>query len=296
MSSVSLAALRDAGVALRPHEAVAIAQLLIRQPEVSEPVVNPPYGPPTPESVEVDSDGSVVCTCSATTPAVSELAILLNALLPPEITRVPGGLRYAIGRALLEVEAPPFDSIEDFSRALARFERGDRRDVVRGLLERSLAAAPAYADDSTFSVLIGREALPKPPRFVERRRAGPGADELRRQLRDADRQFYEALVAFEHGDARFPYIVGFLWNGKDAPPADHVRLRRIQSVNGHRISFIDATPSAGSKGALVIEDAHGNTISMSNGKIAIKSVAVLELTAPTITLNGRIVAPNANPI
>jgi uncharacterized protein involved in type VI secretion and phage assembly len=106
----------------------------------------------------------------------------------------------------------------------------------------------------------------------------------------------EALVAFEHGDARFPYIVGFLWNGKDAPPADHVRLRRIQSVNGHRISFIDATPSAGSKGALVIEDAHGNTISMSNGKIAIKSVAVLELTAPTITLNGRIVAPNANPI
>jgi Tol biopolymer transport system component len=198
MSAVSLAALRDAGVALLPHEAVAIAQLLIRHPDVSEPVAHAPYGPPTPESVEVEADGSVLCTCSATTPAVSEVAILLNALLPPEITRVPGGLRYAIGRALLEVEAPPFDSIEDFSRALARFERGDRREVVRGLVERSFTFAPAYADHS-FSpapAVITREPA-KPQPFVERRRAGPRADELRRQLRDADRQFYEALVVFD---------------------------------------------------------------------------------------------------
>jgi uncharacterized protein involved in type VI secretion and phage assembly len=106
----------------------------------------------------------------------------------------------------------------------------------------------------------------------------------------------EVLVAFEQGDVRFPYVVGFLWNGQDAPPADHVRLRRIQSVNGHRISFIDATPDSGSKGALVIEDAHGNTISMSNGKIAIQSVAVLALKAPIITLNDRVVCPNPNPI
>jgi uncharacterized protein involved in type VI secretion and phage assembly len=106
----------------------------------------------------------------------------------------------------------------------------------------------------------------------------------------------EVLVAFDHGDARFPYIVGFLWNGQDEPPADQVSIRRLQSVNGHRISFLDATPVAGSKGALIIEDAHGNTISMSNGKIAIKSVAVLELIAPTITLNGRVVCPNPNPI
>jgi hypothetical protein len=95
-------------------------------------------------------------------------------------------------------------------------------------------------------------------------------------------------------------VVGFLWNGKDEPPADHVRLRRIQSVNGHRISFIDATPSGGSKGALVIEDAHGNTISLSNGKITIKSVGLLELNAPLITLQGpgyrRVVTPNSNPI
>src|SRR5437868_3604561 len=29
----------------------------------------------------------------------------------------------------------------------------------------------------------------------------------------------EVLVAFEQGDVRFPYVVGSLWNGKDAPPA-----------------------------------------------------------------------------
>src|SRR5204862_1831449 len=104
MSSVSLADLRDRGVALRPHEAVAIAQLLIHRPEASASVARPPYGPPTPETVEVAIDGSVVCTCSAATPAVSEIAIVLHALLPPETTRAPGGLRYAIGRALLEVE------------------------------------------------------------------------------------------------------------------------------------------------------------------------------------------------
>ena len=28
----------------------------------------------------------------------------------------------------------------------------------------------------------------------------------------------EVLVAFEHGDLRYPYILGALWNGKDKPP------------------------------------------------------------------------------
>ncbi|MBV8281692.1 MAG: hypothetical protein JO347_06450 [Candidatus Eremiobacteraeota bacterium] len=106
----------------------------------------------------------------------------------------------------------------------------------------------------------------------------------------------EVLVAFDHGDARFPYVIGFMWNGQDAPPADDVRIRRIESVNGHRISFLDSTPSGGNKGGLLIEDAHGNTILMSNAQIVVKSVCNLQVIAPTITLNGRVVAPNANPI
>jgi phage baseplate assembly protein V len=106
----------------------------------------------------------------------------------------------------------------------------------------------------------------------------------------------EVLVAFERGDVRFPFVVGFLWNGQDKPPADHVRLRRIQSVNGHSISFIDATEDHGSKGALVIEDAHGNRITMSNSKMTISCVGVLEIQGAVVTINGRIVSPTANPI
>jgi uncharacterized protein involved in type VI secretion and phage assembly len=106
----------------------------------------------------------------------------------------------------------------------------------------------------------------------------------------------EVLVAFEHGDPRFPYIVGFLWNGQDLPPGQDVRDRKIVSANGHQIRFLDSTPNGGSLGALIIQDAHGNTITMSNGQIHVKSTCVLALEGPTITLNGRLVAPNANPI
>jgi len=110
----------------------------------------------------------------------------------------------------------------------------------------------------------------------------------------------EVLVAFDHGDVNHPYIIGFLWNGQDKPPSESVRERMFKSVNGHAIRFLDSTPDGGSLGALVIEDAHGNRITLSNGKIAIKSVAILEIDAPAIILQGpgyrRVVTPNSNPI
>ncbi len=53
----------------------------------------------------------------------------------------------------------------------------------------------------------------------------------------------EVLVAFEHGDVRFPYVLGALWNGKDAPPADNAdgknNLRVIKSRSGHLIKLND---------------------------------------------------------
>jgi len=110
----------------------------------------------------------------------------------------------------------------------------------------------------------------------------------------------EVLVAFEHGDARFGHVVGFLWNGQDQPPAQDVRERKIQSKNGHAIRFLDSTPAGGNLGALVIEDAHGNRITMSNAKITIKSVGVLQLEGATIVLKAsgtrRVVSPSMNPI
>jgi len=110
----------------------------------------------------------------------------------------------------------------------------------------------------------------------------------------------EVLVAFDRGDVNHAYVIGFLWNGRDKPPSTSVRERMIRSVNGHAIRFLDSTPENGNKGALIIEDAHGNRITLSNGKITIKSVSILELDAPIITLKGpgyrRVISPNNNPI
>lgn len=106
----------------------------------------------------------------------------------------------------------------------------------------------------------------------------------------------EVVVAFLQGQFESPVVVGFLWNGVDKPPSDDPRERMICSRNGHKIRFIDSTPNAGDKGALVVEDAHGNTITLSNGKIALAAVAILEIKAPVVTINGRVVQPSATPI
>jgi hypothetical protein len=134
---VSLAEVRDAGVTIEADEAVAIAQELIvslRSPGDID-VIEPPFGPPAPANVYLQADGSLVCRACVSTPAVSEMAIFLQSLLSAPV-RTPSGLRYAIARALLDVDAAPFDSLDDFSETLARYERGPRRLAVRRILLR----------------------------------------------------------------------------------------------------------------------------------------------------------------
>lgn len=94
----------------------------------------------------------------------------------------------------------------------------------------------------------------------------------------------EVLVAHQFNDPNFPVVVGFVWNGKDKIPTGHVRDRMLKSKNGHSLRFIDSTPSGGSKGAVVMEDAHRNRITMSNGKIVIQSTCFLELMGQEISL------------
>ncbi len=169
--SVPIGELRRSGVVLEPHEAVALVQGLIHDRGAGG--VTPPFGPPSLDNVEIGADGSVICRACEITPAVAELAILLQALLPPGAP-LPGGLRYAIARALHEVDVPPFDSVEEFSAALARYERGERAAVVGGLLRRTRSSA-AHS----------REAA------VDRGRPPQSAADVRRELHEVNRQPYE---------------------------------------------------------------------------------------------------------
>jgi len=106
----------------------------------------------------------------------------------------------------------------------------------------------------------------------------------------------EALVAFEQGDFGHPYVVGFLWNGVDTPPATDRQRRLIHSVNGHEIEIYDPDIQQGDKGYIRLKDAHGNVIELANARITIRSVAAIDIQAPNVTINGRIVAPVTNPI
>jgi hypothetical protein len=174
--STSIAECRATGVVFEADEAVAIAQQLItslRDPG-NTVEVHTPYGPPSAENVFLEDDGSVACRGCRMTPVVSEVAIFLEDLLPPGSPRVPGGLRYTVARALLNVDVPPFDSLDDFSRDLARHERGNRTTLVR----RALARAGGRAD-----------LAPVP--IVDRRRNQTSAATLRRELRDADVRLYQ---------------------------------------------------------------------------------------------------------
>ena len=53
----------------------------------------------------------------------------------------------------------------------------------------------------------------------------------------------EVLLAFEHGDVRFPYVLGGLWNSQQGPPETNSdgenNIRLIKSRSGHLIRLQD---------------------------------------------------------
>ena len=92
----------------------------------------------------------------------------------------------------------------------------------------------------------------------------------------------EVLVAFEHGDVRFPYVLGALWNGKDAPPAKNDdgknNVRIIKSRSGHLVRLddtdgaekIEIVDKSGKNSVTV--DANANTIALkADGDITLES-------------------------
>jgi uncharacterized protein involved in type VI secretion and phage assembly len=90
----------------------------------------------------------------------------------------------------------------------------------------------------------------------------------------------EALVVFEHGDARFPYVVGFLWNGVDKPPNGDIDngIRRIRTTSGHKVDFDDRS----GKEAVTITTQGGHVVDLND---ASKKITVTSAGGHRITLD-----------
>lgn len=120
----------------------------------------------------------------------------------------------------------------------------------------------------------------------------------------------EVLVAFEHGDIHRPYIIGGVWNGKDAPPASiedsvvdgKVRLRTFKTRTGHQIQFVEED-KGGTQAGVYIETNKGHKIFMndSDSSISINSTGSLSITAGgnidinatgEITIKGKLIKLN----
>ena len=77
----------------------------------------------------------------------------------------------------------------------------------------------------------------------------------------------EVLVAFEHGSFNHPYVVGYLWNGKDIPPESDSNNRVIVTPGGHKLRFEDG---GGKK--VILKSSSGQTITLddSDGSITLE--------------------------
>jgi uncharacterized protein involved in type VI secretion and phage assembly len=97
----------------------------------------------------------------------------------------------------------------------------------------------------------------------------------------------EVLVAFEHGDVRFPYVLGALWNGKDAPPASNDdgknNVRIIKSRSGHVIKLNDED---GKETIEIVDKSEKNSILIdtANNSIAVTSDKDITLSASNGTI------------
>ncbi len=99
----------------------------------------------------------------------------------------------------------------------------------------------------------------------------------------------EVLVAFEHGDVRFPYVLGALWNGQDQdkPPEQNSdgknNIRMIKSRSGHIIRLND---EEGKETIEIIDKSGKNSIAIdtTNNAIAITSDKDITLKAPQGTI------------
>ena len=120
-------------------------------------------------------------------------------------------------------------------------------------------------------------------------------------------------VAFEGGDLRRPFVIGALWNGRDAPPQQmdgsaQNNLKVLRSRNGVKLTmddsqgqeqFILETPG-GQKvtlkdgpGAIDIEDSNGNSVKLETSGITVNASAKVTVQASLVEVSASMVTVDA---
>ncbi|MDA8128546.1 MAG: phage baseplate assembly protein V [Betaproteobacteria bacterium] len=123
----------------------------------------------------------------------------------------------------------------------------------------------------------------------------------------------EVFVSFVQGDARYPVVLGGLWNGAAKAPADIQsggvnRYKRIKSKNGIVVTLDDQsgqetltleTPG-GQKvtlkdgpGSVTLEDSNGNSIKMESAGITIQASAKVAVQASQVNVSAGMVTVDA---
>jgi uncharacterized protein involved in type VI secretion and phage assembly len=123
----------------------------------------------------------------------------------------------------------------------------------------------------------------------------------------------EVLVSFQAGDPRWPFVLGGLWNGKDAPPqamdgSGNNEIKVIRSRNGVKVTLDDTdgterlqieTPG-GQKvtlrdgpGVVEIVDSNGNSVKLASAGITVTSSAKVTINASTAEITAGMLTVNA---
>jgi uncharacterized protein involved in type VI secretion and phage assembly len=123
----------------------------------------------------------------------------------------------------------------------------------------------------------------------------------------------EVLVAFEGGDARRPFVLGGLWNGKDSPPesmdgAGNNYKKILRSRNGVKLTlddqdgqetFIVETPG-GQKvtlkdgpGSVEVVDSNGNSIKLESAGVTVTASAKVTIKASTVEVSAGMLTVDA---
>jgi uncharacterized protein involved in type VI secretion and phage assembly len=123
----------------------------------------------------------------------------------------------------------------------------------------------------------------------------------------------EVLVAFEQGDPSRPYILGGLWNGRDAPPDtadsdDKTDRKVLRSRNGVKVTLDDTdgqeklimeTPGGQSitlkdgPGAIEIVDSNGNSVKLESAGVTIDAASKVSVSAATVSISAGTVTVDA---